>query len=254
MNYIKNSLDKTWPYAAFITLWWVVYYFYNNAMVFPSPWEVGYQLSNMVFDDRYRVAVGNTMANLSMSLATALIINLVTVVWAMASDTGKSMVNAYLSMFSPTPMAALLPIFLVLFGVSKTSLMCLIIYSIVTTTLGNMLPLFEGVVQQWKPQVQNLHWSTAKAFKLVYLPAVVPQLLGIVQTSWAQAWRSCLAVEMIFGSIGSEIGITYLMNEQRSLIHTANIWALTMTIMIIGLVVHAGFDAVKSSIKWRPVQ
>lgn len=223
-------------------------------MVFPSPWEVVYQLSNMVFEDRYQTAVINTMTNLSLSLTIALGANLLLVVWAMTSQSGKSMVNAYLSMFSPTPMTALLPIFLVLFGVSKTSLMCLIIYSIVTTTLGNMLPLFEGVVQQWKPQVQNLHWSTFKSFKLVYLPAVIPQLLGIIQTSWAQAWRSCLAVEMMFGSIGSEIGITYLMNEQRSFIHTANIWALTMTIMIIGVVVHTGFDTVKSRIKWKPVQ
>ena len=73
----------------------------------------------------------------------------------------------------------------------------------------------------------------------VYLPAAMSYILSGLKVGWARAWRGLISAEMIFG-IATCPGIGLFINQMRTNMNNAEMYATLIVIIIIGLVVQYG--------------
>lgn len=73
----------------------------------------------------------------------------------------------------------------------------------------------------------------AKLYLRVILPAALPQLLIGLRAGWSFGWRSLMAAELLF----MNLGLGHLLNMGRDLADAAQVVAIILVILVIGLVV-----------------
>ena len=73
----------------------------------------------------------------------------------------------------------------------------------------------------------------------VYFPAAMSYILSGLKVGWARAWRGLISAEMIFG-IAAAPGIGMYINQMRTNMNNAEMYATLVVIIIIGLVVQYG--------------
>jgi NitT/TauT family transport system permease protein len=73
----------------------------------------------------------------------------------------------------------------------------------------------------------------------IYVPASATYIISGLKVGWARAWRGLLSAEMIFG-IASSPGIGMYINQMRTNLNNAEMYATLIVIIIIGLVVQYG--------------
>ena len=73
----------------------------------------------------------------------------------------------------------------------------------------------------------------------VYFPAATSYIVSGLKVGWARAWRGLLSAEMIFG-VASCPGIGLFINQMRTNMNNAEMYATLVVIIIIGLVVQYG--------------
>ena len=76
----------------------------------------------------------------------------------------------------------------------------------------------------------------------VYLPAATSYIVSGLKVGWARAWRGLISAEMIFG-IASCPGIGLFINQMRTNMNNAEMYATLLVIIIIGVIVQYGILA-----------
>ena len=73
----------------------------------------------------------------------------------------------------------------------------------------------------------------------VYIPASLSYIISGLKVSWARAWRGLISAEMIFGIVSCP-GIGLYINQMRTNMKNAEMYATLFVIIIIGVVVQYG--------------
>ena len=73
----------------------------------------------------------------------------------------------------------------------------------------------------------------------VYLPASISYIVSGLKVAWARAWRGLISAEMIFG-IASRPGIGLYINQMRTNMKNAEMYATLIVIVLIGVIVQYG--------------
>ena len=73
----------------------------------------------------------------------------------------------------------------------------------------------------------------------VYIPATTSYIVSGIKVSWARAWRGLISAEMIFG-IASCPGIGLYINQMRTNMKNAQMYATLIVIILIGVIVQYG--------------
>jgi NitT/TauT family transport system permease protein len=73
----------------------------------------------------------------------------------------------------------------------------------------------------------------ARLYLRVILPAALPQLLIGLRAGWSFGWRSLMAAELLF----MNLGLGHLLNMGRDLADAAQVVAIILVILVVGLVV-----------------
>jgi len=77
-----------------------------------------------------------------------------------------------------------------------------------------------------------------KGFKLIQhiiIPASFPHLLTGFRGAWGIAWRSVVAAELVFGAVGGEGGLGWLIYINRFQLNAAGMLATLFCISVIGI-------------------
>lgn len=83
-------------------------------------------------------------------------------------------------------------------------------------------------------------------FRHVYVPAALPYIYTGIKISWAFGWRTAIAAELVFGATASSNGgLGWRIFVSRFNLDTEGTFAGLLTIVIIGLLVEAGFQQVE---------
>jgi NitT/TauT family transport system permease protein len=85
-------------------------------------------------------------------------------------------------------------------------------------------------------------------YRRVVLPAAVPAYVAGLQSAWALAWRALMAGELI--STGGK-GLGHLLDANRQIFSTENIFAVMLMIIIVGMGVEAVFGIVDRRVRSR---
>lgn len=181
----------------------------------------------------------NSMRLLLEGLLIGIVLSFAMSGLSMISRTVRIIYNLMVSIFDLLPGVALLPVVIVLFGVTPGVIVFLVVHAVIWPMSRSVLDGFQAVPQMYIEAGRNIGLSGAGLLFGVYIPASTTYILSGLKVGWARAWRGLISAEMIFG-IASSPGIGLFINQMRTNMNNAEMYATLIVIIIIGLLVQYG--------------
>jgi len=140
-------------------------------------------------------------------------------------------------MFNPLPSIALLPIALIWFGLGDNSVIFVLIHAVLWSVALNTYGGFRSVSPTLKMVGQNYGLSMGGYITRILVPAAFPSILTGLKVSWAFAWRTLIAAELVFGVSSGSGGLGWFIFENKNELLIPNVFAGLLTVILLGLFV-----------------
>ncbi|MBB3111825.1 sulfonate transport system permease protein [Paenibacillus phyllosphaerae] len=137
-------------------------------------------------------------------------------------------VSPILSLVSPIPALALLPLFIIWFGIGEFPKVLLIAWTTFVPVLVNTLEGFKSVPSTLIRSALSLGASQRQVFTRVMIPSAVPNLLIGAQISLGLSFSALIVAEMM----GADSGLGYIIVDARNYFKISNMF---VAIILIGI-------------------
>ena len=190
-----------------------------------------------------------SLARVAVGFGLGVSAGIVLAVLSGLSRLGEEVLDAPLQMLRTLPFLALVPLFILWFGIGELPKVALV-------TLGSMFPVYlnlfagiRGVDPKLIEAGQVFGLSRLAMIRRVILPGALPQLLVGLRYALGVSWLSLVVAEQI----NANAGIGHLINDARDFLRT--------DVIVVGLMVYAllglGADALvraleQRTLRWRP--
>lgn len=216
--------------------------------VFPSPMGVGQALLRGVQNSSLPVGILASLQRLLVGFAISAVLGIGLGLALgrnrLLNDTLGSLVLGLQAL----PSICWLPLALIWFGLSETAMIFVVVmgavFSITLATkagVKNTLPLYLRAAA-------NMGAKGFDLYRLVILPAALPAIITGLKMGWSFAWRSLMAAELLYVSIG----LGHLLTMGRELNDMSQVIAVMLVIIALGLVVdRMAFGRLEARIRER---
>lgn len=216
---------------------------YNSLLIFPPLEEILKALIRN-FSLGYGgvslwVYIKNSLLLLLEGLFLGIFLSFVLSGLSIISATFYNIYDLLVSIFDLLPGVALLPVVIIIFGIRPEVIVFLVIHAVIWPMSRNILDGFNSVPQLYVEAGMNIGLKGISLLLGVYLPASVSYIVSGLKVGWARAWRGLISAEMIFG-IASCPGIGLYINQMRTNLKNAEMYATLLVIIAIGLIVEYG--------------
>ncbi|MDB5432997.1 MAG: transporter permease [Caulobacter sp.] len=165
------------------------------------------------------------------------------------SRLGESLVDPPLQMIRTLPFLALVPLFIVWFGIGETPKIGLIVLGVAFPTYLNLFNGIRGVDARLVEAARSYGLKGWELIRHVVLPGAMPSFLLGLRMALGVAWLSLVVSEQINASAG----LGYLINNARDFMRTDVIVVCLVVYALLGL----GADAIvraleRHALAWRP--
>lgn len=186
-----------------------------------------------------RIAAGWTLGTLA-GLAVGIAMGLFT----LARSLGMPLVSALF----PIPKIALLPLFILWFGIGEPSKLATIALGVFFPTVINCYSGIDGVPRNLIRMAQSFDLPARDIVWKVVLPGAMPTIIAGFRISTSVALILVVAAEMI----GAEHGLGAFVLQAGHLMATDALLAGVVCLSILGLIIGAGITALERTLlKWR---
>ena len=238
--------------AAVVVIWWLYVEVMDvNPLLFPSPTSVATAWWDMASSGELIKAAGTTLRLLGQGIAVGAVLALVLSALAVFHSGARAALRTLAAMFNPLPSVALLPMALLWFGVGPSPIVFVIVYAVIWVMALNLNAGFEAVPLQLRWVGQNLGLRSWRYLVHVFLPAALPSLLTGFRIAWGYGWRTIIAAELVFGAIGGQGGLGWLIVVERYNLRSDKVFASLFTIIAIGLAVEYFLSKIESKTVMR---
>ena len=185
------------------------------------------------------VYLGNSMKLLLEGLLIGIILAFLLSGLSMLNKAFYDIYNLLVSVCDLLPGVALLPVIIIIFGVNPGVIVFLVIHAVLWPMSRSVLDGFLAVPQIYIEAGKNIGLKGFALLCGVYLPATVSYIISGLKVGWARAWRGLISAEMIFG-VAACPGIGLFINQMRTSMNNAEMYATLVVIIIIGVAVQYG--------------
>ncbi len=185
------------------------------------------------------VYIGNSMKLLLQGLFIGIFLAFICSGLAMVNRAFFHIFNLVISVFDLLPGVALLPVVIIIFGVRPGVIVFLVVHAVLWPMSRNILDGFMAVPKIYVEAGLNMGLKGVTLLTGVYLPASISYIVSGLKVGWARAWRGLLSAEMIFG-LAACPGLGLFINQMRTSLNNAEMYATLIVIIIIGVIVQYG--------------
>jgi NitT/TauT family transport system permease protein len=160
---------------------------------------------------------------------------------ALAASTriGRDVLGTLVAMFNPLPAIALLPLALLWFGLGNGSLVFVLVHSVLWPLSLNIFAGFQSVPETLRMSGRNIGLRGPRYVFQLLVPAALPAILSGLKVSWAFAWRTLIAAELVFGATSRQGGLGWYIFQNRNELYTDRVFAGLAMVILLGLLVEA---------------
>lgn len=217
--------------VALIATWFVVSWLgLVRPIILPPPWAVWEAFQGMA-------------PQLPRAIATTVTITVTGFLIGVAAGTGLGLLMAYsraareflgnvLDFIRPVPVFALIPLFILWFGVGRAPQVALIAMGTSVILGVTTLEAIRNVPPIYIRAALTLGADQRGIYRTVIVPCIVPHLVGAIRVAAAAAWGLDVAAEFM----GSEEGLGYLIVLQQTYLRTAGIFVLVAIYSVLAVV------------------
>lgn len=210
--------------------------------LFPSPRQVFQAILAGFWDTTYLLGVGISLRRIAvgygLSLVVGTLLGFLLARFRLLDETVGSLILGLQTL----PSICWLPLALIWFGLNETA----ILFVVVVGSLLSITIATDHGIKHVPPMLlraaKTMGASGARMVIAVVLPAALPSIIGGMKQGWSFAWRSLMAGELLFVSLG----LGHLLSMGRELNDMSQVMAVMLLIVAIGLLVDrlvfAGLD------------
>lgn len=220
-----------------------------NERVLPGPsaiWQsfVGLlmngQLGSALLASLPRVLIGMTVGILA-----GVILGLVSGFWKI----GEDIVDKPMQMIRAVPFTALVPLFILWFGIDEAPKIALVIVGTLVPLYVNTYSGITGVDRRLVELAQVYRVNSAKTALQVLIPAALPQILTGLRYGLGLAWVALIVAE----TVGANDGIGFLLTNARQYGQTGVIIVCIILYAALGVITDQIVRMLESTfLRWRP--
>ena len=231
---MKSAARQVVFYALLIGIWfllarlriWPPY-------LFPSPQGVLEALWSGFADHSFWIAIAVSMKRIAIGYALSVAIGVVLGVGMATSEFLEHTLGGLMVSLQSLPSICWLPMAVLWFGLSEKAILFVVVMGSVLSVTIAMESGRKQMPKIYAMAGRNLGANGFKLFLYVLFPASLPYLLSGLKQGWAFAWRSLIAGEMIFVSLG----LGQLLMMGRDLNDMSQVIAVMILIVAIGYII-----------------
>lgn len=235
--YNQASLRKIALVILLAAIWQGYAVYLDNGLLFPSFTDAAgafiKNLSNGVLEEHIWVSIHVLVFGYALGVVLAGILTSL----AVATKIGTDLLEIMTAMFNPLPAIALLPLAMIWFGLGEAALVFVIVQSVIWAVALNTYSGFRSVSPTLRMIGRNYGLSQFGYICKILIPAAFPNILAGLKISWAFAWRTLIASELVFGVSSGSGGLGWFIYEAKNSLDIPSVFAGLLTIVIIGLLV-----------------
>ncbi|MCW2888377.1 MAG: sulfonate transport system permease protein [Streptosporangiaceae bacterium] len=198
---------------------------------------------------------GELLGNLAVSLvrvlkglAIGLSIGLVFGLFAGLARLGEDIIDAPVQAVRMLPHLALVPLFIIWFGIGETSKVSLIAIGVIFPLYINVFHGIRGVDERLVESAKSCGLGRLQLIRKVVLPGALPQILVGLRQSLGIAWLSLVVAEQS----ATSSGIGYLINQATQFMRTDTVFVVLVVYALLGLGTDLLVRAVEHrALSWR---
>ncbi|MEW5810694.1 MAG: ABC transporter permease [Actinomycetota bacterium] len=204
--------------------------FYNGVLV-PSPVAVGHSLIRLSADGQLWSGIAASSARVFAGLAIAVPLGVALAILTTSARIFDVLIDPVIEVLRPVPTLALLPIFILWFGIGEGSKVMLIAFSTFFFVYVTTVDAVRGIDPILLRAAQTLGMSRLQSFRYVTVRGIAPQILVGVRLALSTAWFLVVGAEFI----AADSGLGYLINFSRIWFRVGDMIAAAAVIGVLGL-------------------
>ena len=231
----------TWPKVAAVAislfLWQVVVWSgWKPEYVLPGPVPVFEELWEGLTQGNLVKATAITMQRALIGYAIAMVIGVAIGALVSQSRIMRSAIGSMITGLQTMPSIAWFPLAILLFKLSEQAILFVIVMGAAPAIANGLISGADNIPPVLLRAGRVLGARGAGLYRHVVLPGSLPSFVGGMKQGWAFAWRSLLAGELLV-IIASKPSIGFQLQSAREFNRTAQLLAVMIVILVIGIVV-----------------
>lgn len=223
-----------------------------SPLLFPGPIAVLQVLVQETVNFKLPAVTFSTLTVLLEGMVIGILLGTTFAIISRTSRFGQTLVDVLASTLSPLPGVALLPLVMIWFGFSSTSIIVVVVHATTWPIALNTDTGFGTINPTVLMVGRNLGLDTKRQIWDIMIPAALPNILTGIRTAWAFGWRTVIAAELVFGVAGSAAGLGWYINDSRYYLKTPNVFAGLVVIAFLGILLDSVFRLIEQGTveKW----
>jgi NitT/TauT family transport system permease protein len=249
MEKLKKILPPLAVLAALIALWWVVVV-QTESVIFPTPLQVVTGTLELAEDGTLWEHIGASLFRVACGFGLAALVAIPLGLWMGRVDGAYITLNPIFQILRPISPIAWIPLAILWFGVGNLSPVFLIFIASVFPMIVQTASGVHTIEKRYLRAAENFGVSRTTLFRLVIVPAVLPEIIVGMRIALGVAWLVVVAAEMI----ALRSGLGYLIMDSRNAGNRYDLVIAGMIIIgIIGLILDVVMRKLEGlkSVRWR---
>jgi NitT/TauT family transport system permease protein len=206
------------------------------AFVMPGPQKVALALVALVRSPSFFSDLGATLYRVLAGFALAALVGAPLGVALGASPRAARFFEPLLSIVNTVSSAIWAVFAIIWFGISNATTVFVVFMTAMPLILTNVWQGALTVEAQHVELARSFHFSPAQIMRKIYLPTILPHFFAGARLAFGFGWRVSLVAE----TIGSSNGIGYRLRQAADLVQTDQVFAWTVTLVVLMLLLEAG--------------
>jgi NitT/TauT family transport system permease protein len=223
--------------AVLALLWQVVARFENNDLLLPTFSSTAQAFYAGIADGTLLNKAAVSLLLLLRGYVCGILAAFALTTLAVSTQLGRDLLDTLTAMFNPLPAIALLPLALLWFGLGNGSLVFVLIHSVLWPLALNTYAGFRSVPETLRMAGRNYGLRGIRYVLFILVPAALPSILAGLKISWASAWRTLIAAELVFGASSGQGGLGWYIFQNRNELLTDRVFAGLAMVIMIGLLI-----------------
>lgn len=237
----QSWLRKTGILLVLAVVWQIIGQITNNDLLLPTFSQTASAFWQGLISGELLVRAGVSLNVLVKGYFLGVIAAFLLTSLAVSSQLGRDLLSTLTSMFNPLPAIALLPLALLWFGLGEKSLIFVLIHSVLWPLALSTYTGFLAVPDTLRMAGRNYGLRASRYILTILVPAALPSILSGLRLSWAFAWRTLIAAELVFGTTSGQGGLGWYIFQNRNELYTDRVFAGLALVIILGLLVENVF-------------
>lgn len=199
-----------------------------NPMFFPPPSHIAVRAVEMIQEGIVFASLLSSTLRIFAGFIIGAALGIGLALWIGKSKKMEEWATPILNMIGPIPSLALLPLFIIWFGIGEVPKVILIAWTVFFPVLTNTVEGIKSVNSNYIRSALSLGASERQIYRKVILPSVLPNILSGAQISLGLAFSALIVSEMM----GATSGLGYIIVDARNFFKLSDMY---VAIILIGI-------------------